>query len=79
MIFVEEVRNVPVGTVLKVDGAYALVDFSAKKNESGKRDIGSLLEDCRLVRKDELQVNISKTFCSKFLKFSGIFSWQCVP
>ncbi|XP_065677761.1 E3 ubiquitin-protein ligase UBR5 isoform X1 [Hydra vulgaris] len=56
VIFVEEVRNVPVGTVLKVDGAYALVDFSTKKVETGKCDIGSILDECRLVRKDELQI-----------------------
>ncbi|KAK3087035.1 hypothetical protein FSP39_000732 [Pinctada imbricata] len=58
VIFVEDVKTVPVGKVLKVDGAYAAVKFQNKDSEGGvsKEDPASLLQDCRLMRKDELQV-----------------------
>lgn len=59
------------GRVLKVDGAFALVRFpgakevlnAASSNKDGSKDGGagsddmmSLLQDCRLMRKDDLQV-----------------------
>lgn len=54
------------GRVLKVDGAYAAVRFPTSKENvakdkennanSGGDDIVSLLQDCRLMRKDDLQV-----------------------
>ena len=60
----------PIGRVLKVDGAYAAVRFPSNKDYSGKEakdlvvsansgseDPASLLQDCRLLRKDELQVS----------------------
>ncbi|XP_065062827.1 E3 ubiquitin-protein ligase UBR5-like isoform X1 [Rhopilema esculentum] len=57
VIFVEDVRNVTVGKVLKVDGAYALVNFSDHDSQSSDTsDISALLKSCRLVRKDELQI-----------------------
>ena len=61
VIFVEEVRNVPIGRVLKVDGAYALVHFSPDCNNEqvvNKTSVKSLLNESRLLRKDELQVSI---------------------
>ncbi|XP_068706016.1 E3 ubiquitin-protein ligase UBR5-like [Montipora foliosa] len=65
VIFVEDKRNIPVGKVLKVDGPYAAVKFPPK--ESGLqgaigREVGNneeatlLLQDVRLLRKDELQL-----------------------
>ncbi len=70
VIFIEDVKNVPIGRVLKVDGAYAAVRFPSNKDYSGKEakdlvvpansgseDPASLLQDCRLLRKDELQVS----------------------
>ena len=77
-IFIEDVKNVPVGRVLKVDGAYAAVRFPANKDYCGKEakdlvnsasssneDPASLLQDCRLLRKDELQVlDIFNSFVS---------------
>lgn len=66
VIFIEDVKNVPIGRVLKVDGAYAAVRFPCNKDYNGKEakdlvagnneDPASLLQDCRLLRKDELQV-----------------------
>uniref|UniRef100_UPI00398F2B03 E3 ubiquitin-protein ligase UBR5 isoform X3 n=1 Tax=Pristiophorus japonicus TaxID=55135 RepID=UPI00398F2B03 len=62
VVFVEDVKNVPVGKVLKVDGAYVAVKFpgtsSSVSNQSctsTDADPTSLLQDCRLLRIDELQ------------------------
>ncbi|XP_062606641.1 E3 ubiquitin-protein ligase UBR5-like isoform X3 [Saccostrea cucullata] len=59
VIFVEDVKTVPVGKVVKVDGAYAVVKFQSRdalESGSGREDPVSLLQDCRILRKDELQV-----------------------
>ncbi|KAL4218424.1 E3 ubiquitin-protein ligase ubr5 [Mactra antiquata] len=65
VIFVEDIKTVPVGKVLKVDGAYAAVKFPVSKDAGNqehagtstlKEDPTSLLQDCRLLRKDELSV-----------------------
>uniref|UniRef100_A0A4W5PTR5 E3 ubiquitin-protein ligase UBR5 n=1 Tax=Hucho hucho TaxID=62062 RepID=A0A4W5PTR5_9TELE len=69
VVFVEDVKNVPVGKVLKVDGAYVAVKFpgtsssvSTQPNQPSApapitdSDPSSLLQDCRLLRIDELQV-----------------------
>lgn len=65
VIFVEDVRSVPAGRVLKVDGAYAAVRFPTNSGGAAgaagvkvdqEQDTMSLLQDCRLMRKDELQV-----------------------
>lgn len=59
----EDVKNVPVGKVLKVDGAYVAVKFpgtssntNCQSNSGSDADPSSLLQDCRLLRIDELQV-----------------------
>ncbi|XP_013417985.1 E3 ubiquitin-protein ligase UBR5, partial [Lingula anatina] len=53
--FVEDVKTVPMGRVLKVDGVYVAVKFNNKEGEA-KEDSAVLLQDCRLMRKDELMV-----------------------
>lgn len=60
VVFLEDVKSVPLGRVLKVDGAYAAVRFPTV-GKDGKEivptnpdDWMSLLQDCRLVRKDDL-------------------------
>lgn len=54
-----------IGRVLKVDGAFAAVRFPNKEgfkekdqpvSASNNDDIITLLQDCRLMRKDDLQV-----------------------
>ncbi|CAH1099387.1 unnamed protein product, partial [Psylliodes chrysocephalus] len=55
VIFVEDVRSVPTGRVLKVDGAYAAVRFPSAHTKVAF-DVDEILQDCRLMRKDELQV-----------------------
>nr|CAD7423599.1 unnamed protein product [Timema monikensis] len=65
VVFVEDVKSVPVGRVLKVDGAHVAVRFPSTKDSKEKDlvtdDTMSLLQDCRLMRKDELQAIKSGT------------------
>ncbi|XP_077989768.1 E3 ubiquitin-protein ligase UBR5-like [Glandiceps talaboti] len=58
VIFVEDVKNAPIGKVLKVDGDYAAVKFPSRENLStgSSEDPLSVLQDCRLLRLDQLQV-----------------------
>ena len=61
----EDVRHVPIGEVLKVDGAYAIVHFSQKTFDSSQQqdgdskknmDVDLMLKESVIRRKDELQV-----------------------
>ncbi|KRT83810.1 hypothetical protein AMK59_4307, partial [Oryctes borbonicus] len=57
VIFLEDTRTVPVGRVLKVDGAYAAVRFpSSHTRDRDNKDVDDILQDCRLMKKDDLQV-----------------------
>ncbi|CAH1775507.1 unnamed protein product [Owenia fusiformis] len=58
VIFVEDIKTVPVGKVLKVDGSYAAVRFNAKDADqaASKDELSAVLQECRLLRKDELQI-----------------------
>lgn len=62
VVFVEDTRSVPVGRVLKVDGQYAAVKFptSTPVNNDAKDEADSW-QDCRLMKKDDLQVMKSAT------------------
>jgi E3 ubiquitin-protein ligase EDD1 len=57
VVFVEDVRSVPVGRVLKVDGQFAAVRFPST-NSKDKFDESSTdaWQDCRLLRKEDLQI-----------------------
>lgn len=58
VIFVEDVRSVPTGRVVKVDGAYAAIRFpSTHSKDRDTKDVDDLFQDCRLMRKDDLQVS----------------------
>ncbi|KAJ2943793.1 hypothetical protein O0L34_g8113 [Tuta absoluta] len=59
VVFLEDVKSVPLGRVLKVDGAYAAVRFptigkDGKEIVPASDDWAAMLQDCRLVRKDDL-------------------------
>lgn len=66
VVFLEDVKNVPVGRVIKIDGAYAAVQFHSKDScSSGTSisafandgsDLSNILQECRLLQKDELQL-----------------------
>ena len=67
---------------VQVDGAYAAVKFPTKENAQGAgesgEDIQTLLQDVRLVRKDELQVSVTHCrldFTQKKRKF-GLMAKQ---
>ncbi|XP_066902270.1 E3 ubiquitin-protein ligase hyd isoform X4 [Halyomorpha halys] len=72
VVFVEDVKSLPIGKVLMVDGSYAVVRFlSNPSKETGKdgkeitlcdESFGAF-QDCRLLRKDELQVVKTNTTC----------------
>lgn len=59
VIFVEDMRNIPTGRVLKVDGAYAAVRFPAShaRDKESSKDLDDIFQDCRLMRKEDLQVS----------------------
>lgn len=60
VIFLEDTRTVPVGRVLKIDGAYAAVKFPATHSrDRDNKESDDILQDCRLMRKDDLQVRSS--------------------
>ena len=65
VVFVEDVKTLPIGKVIKVDGNYVAVKFLSKEKEKEIKDKDyidnieeptKLLADCRLLRKDELVV-----------------------
>lgn len=56
MIFVEDSKTVPIGHVLKVDGAYAFVHFKSGVQGLPKdEDVSAVMEESRLLRIDDLQ------------------------
>ncbi|XP_074657055.1 E3 ubiquitin-protein ligase UBR5-like [Tubulanus polymorphus] len=59
VVFIEDIKTMPVGKVLKVDGAYAAVRFCKEgelANQPSREDVSALLQECRLLRKDDLQI-----------------------
>ncbi|KAI1289573.1 E3 ubiquitin-protein ligase UBR5 [Halotydeus destructor] len=56
VIFLEDVKNYPVGRVIKIDGAYAAVRFHSKDSLLSSDGACDVLQDCRLLRKDDLQL-----------------------
>jgi E3 ubiquitin-protein ligase EDD1 len=69
VVFVEDSKNVPMGRVLKIDGAYAVIKFTqnsppppaaaavpSKEQPAKEEDVASILQDCRLLRLDDLQL-----------------------
>ena len=84
VIFVEDVRHVPVGEVLKVDGAYAMVHFSSKtfsndKEETKNMNVDSMLKESVIRRKDELQVSFAKKIhIEKSNSYGVLFTLQFI-
>lgn len=61
--------------MFQVDGAYAAVKFpTLDSNAESSGDVDSFLQDCRLLRKDELQV-LAKV--SKSLKEPHVYLFGC--
>ncbi|XP_055716882.1 E3 ubiquitin-protein ligase hyd isoform X7 [Phlebotomus papatasi] len=55
VVFVEDVKTVPVGRVVKIDGAYAAIELPSSNNAEPK-DEGDVWTNCRLMKKEDLQV-----------------------
>lgn len=56
-MFVEDVRSVPIGRVLKVDGQYAAVKFPSATGTDIVKEDADAWQDCRLMKKDDLQAS----------------------
>ncbi|GAB0097413.1 E3 ubiquitin-protein ligase hyd [Sergentomyia squamirostris] len=57
VVFVEDVKTVPVGRVVKIDGAYAAIELpSTTTGTSEVKDEGDVWTNCRLMKKEDLQV-----------------------
>ena len=59
VIFIEDCKVAPIGKVVKIDGALVLVKFPTKAtNEMAELNLDmSNLDNCRILRKDDLQVS----------------------
>jgi E3 ubiquitin-protein ligase EDD1 len=55
VIFIEDCKIAPIGKVMKIDGSLVLVKFPSKNNEETNNDPNNL-DNCRILRKDDLQV-----------------------
>lgn len=67
-MFVEDTRSVPIGRILKIDGHYAAVRFptssaggSAAGSGAESKDDADAWQDCRLMKKEDLQTVKSAT------------------
>lgn len=60
VVFVEDTRSVPIGRILKIDGHYAAVRFPPASGSEAKEDADAW-QDCRLMKKDDLQLVKSAT------------------
>jgi hypothetical protein len=57
VIFIEDCKVAPIGKVVKIDGSLVLVKFPSKATEITEANIDiNNLENCRILRKDDLQV-----------------------
>jgi E3 ubiquitin-protein ligase EDD1 len=61
VVFVEDSKNIPIGRVLKIDGSYAVINFNqagtvAKDSTTKEEDVTAVLQNCRLLRLDDLQL-----------------------
>lgn len=61
VVFVEDTRSIPIGRILKVDGYYAAVRFPTTTNSDQLKEDVDAWQDCRLMKKDELQLVKSAT------------------
>ncbi|RWS30595.1 E3 ubiquitin-protein ligase hyd-like isoform X4 [Leptotrombidium deliense] len=55
VVFIEDNKSNPIGRVIKIDGAYAAVRFP-NKDMCDPSDVNTVLQECRLLRRDELQL-----------------------
>lgn len=69
VIFLEEVKKPPNAKVIKLDGNTALVRFN-QRDPFGQQidsDVNAYLQECRMIRKDELQLAKETTSSSRII------------
>ena len=73
VIFIEDCKVAPIGKVVKIDGSLVLVKFPTKPtNEAAELNLDmSNLDNCRILRKDDLQVSWSTR---KSTRYKGLTS-----
>lgn len=55
VVFVEDVKTVALGRVVKIDGAYAAVELAGSgENKEDREDVWN---NCRLLKREDLQVS----------------------
>jgi E3 ubiquitin-protein ligase EDD1 len=60
VIFIEDCKVALIGKVMKIDGSLVLVKFPSKNNENNETNNDTNnLENCRIIRKDDLQVGFN--------------------
>lgn len=71
VIFLEEVKKPPVAKVIKLDGNTALVRFNQRDpfGQQSDADVNAYLQDCRMIRKDELQLAKETTSSCRIIDF----------
>lgn len=69
VIFLEEVKKPPAAKVIKLDGNTALVRFNQRDpfGHQTDADVNAYLQECRMIRKDELQLAKETTSSSKII------------
>lgn len=69
VIFLEEVKKPPAAKVIKLDGNTALVRFNQRDpfGQQADSDVNAYLQDCRMIRKDELQLAKETTSSSRII------------
>lgn len=69
VIFLEEVKKPPAAKVIKLDGNTALVRFNQRDpfGHQSDSDVNAYLQDCRMIRKDELQLAKETTSSSRII------------
>ena len=58
VIFIEDCKVAPIGKVMKIDGSLVLVKFPSKNDTNETNMDANNLENCRILRKDDLQVSL---------------------
>ena len=67
VIFLEEVKKPPAAKVIKLDGNTALVRFNQRDPFGTDSDVNAYLQDCRMIRKDDLQLAKETTSSSRII------------
>jgi len=69
VMFIEDCKVAPIGKVMKIDGSLVLVKFPSKNNDTNDLNTdANNLDNCRILRKDDLQVSLTNSPLEKNMK-----------